>query len=148
MGREREALELRNEVDGMLRKWLRVRAARTPRRGWIRCIREALQMSTGQFARRLGVSQCSIRKVEKSEINDTIQLATLRRAAKALNCRLVYALVPEKPLEQIITDRRRAIAGRDLDGLSLSAGLSREEWHNIAAAYGRKIRARRLWEAM
>jgi hypothetical protein len=34
-------------------------------------------------------------------------LATLRRVAEALDCRLVYALVPNKPLDRIVRERAR-----------------------------------------
>jgi hypothetical protein len=34
-------------------------------------------------------------------------LATLRRVAEALDCTLVYALVPNKPLESAIRERAR-----------------------------------------
>jgi hypothetical protein len=34
-------------------------------------------------------------------VKGTIQLATLRRVAEALDCELVYALVPNKPLDAI-----------------------------------------------
>jgi predicted DNA-binding mobile mystery protein A len=65
-----------------------------PRLGWVRAVRDALGMSTRQLASRMGVSQPTVVQLEKSELNETIQLATLRRAADALNCDLVYALVP------------------------------------------------------
>src|SRR6266404_8337614 len=73
----------------------------SPVRGWIKAIREALGMSTAQLAMRLGVKQPSVVALEQSEAKGTIELATLRRVAKALDCTLVYALVPGKPLEAI-----------------------------------------------
>jgi predicted DNA-binding mobile mystery protein A len=81
-----------------------------PFRGWIKAIRESLGMSAEQVAKRLGISQPSVVAMEKSEAKGTIELATLRRAAAALNCTLVYALVPNKPLETIVRDRARAVA--------------------------------------
>jgi predicted DNA-binding mobile mystery protein A len=82
---------------------------RAPARGWIRAIREALGMSTAQLAKRLGVRQPSIVDLERSEEKGSIELATLRRAAEALNCDLVYALVPHQPLETTIRERARAL---------------------------------------
>ena len=64
-------------------------------------------MSTVQLAKRLGVKQPSVVAIEQSEAKGTIQLSTLRRVAEALDCTLVYALVPNKPLEQAIRDRAR-----------------------------------------
>jgi predicted DNA-binding mobile mystery protein A len=85
-----------------------------PVRGWIKAIREALGMTTAQLARRLGVAQPSIIDIERSEVKGTIQLATLRRVAEAMNCKLVYALVPNEPLEDMVHERARRIAARRL----------------------------------
>jgi len=59
----------------------------------------------------MGVSQPTVVQLEQSEANGTIRLATLRRAADALNCDLVYALVPRAgSLEETVSTqaRRRA----------------------------------------
>jgi predicted DNA-binding mobile mystery protein A len=60
----------------------------------------------------MGVRQPSVVAMEQSEVKGTIALATLRRAAKALDCTLVYALIPNKPLEATVRDRARAFARR------------------------------------
>lgn len=83
-----------------------------PVRGWIKAIREALGMTTAQLAKRLGVRQPSVVALEQSEVNGTIALATLRRAAEALDCTLVYALIPNTPLEATVRERARAFARR------------------------------------
>src|SRR5262245_25002897 len=83
-----------------------------PARGWIKAIREALGMSTTQLARRLGVRQPSVVDFERSEEKGSIELATLRRVAEALECKVVYALVPNQPLEATIRGRARALLRR------------------------------------
>lgn len=83
-----------------------------PPKGWIRAIRDALGMTTTQFARRLGVSQPRIVELEKSEQGGSVTLNTLQRAAEALGCRLVYVLVPERPLAEVVRDRAELIAER------------------------------------
>lgn len=85
-----------------------------PARGWIRAIRETLGMTTRQLGKRMGVSQPRIVMLEKSEVEGSITLDSLERAAQALGCRVVYALVPEKPLTDTITQRAAEIAGRQL----------------------------------
>jgi predicted DNA-binding mobile mystery protein A len=85
-----------------------------PVRGWIKAIREALGMTTTQLAQRLGVKQPSVVAIEQSEAKGTMELATLRRVAASLDCTLVYALVPNKPLEAMVRDRARAFARRRL----------------------------------
>ena len=84
----------------------------SPVRGWIKAVREALGLTTAQLARRLGVKQPSVVAIEQSEVKGTIALATLRRVADALDCTLVYALVPHKPLGAAVRDRARAFVRR------------------------------------
>jgi len=81
-----------------------------PRGGWIRAIRDALGMSARDLAHRLGVTESTVARMETSERAQSIQLSTLQRAAAALGCDLVYALVPSRPLEQSVHEqaRRRA----------------------------------------
>jgi predicted DNA-binding mobile mystery protein A len=88
-----------------------------PPKGWLRAIRDALGMTTAQFGRRLGVSQPRIIELEKSEANGTVTLNTLQRAAEALGCRLVYVLVPERPLAEVVTERTALIAERQAEAV-------------------------------
>lgn len=83
-----------------------------PPKGWLRAIRDALGMTTVQYARRLGVSQPRIIELEKSEQGGSVTLNTLQRAAEALGCRLVYVLVPERPLAEVVRERAELIAER------------------------------------
>ncbi|HEY5412860.1 MAG TPA: mobile mystery protein A [Caulobacteraceae bacterium] len=85
-----------------------------PPRGWIKAIREALGMSTTQLAERTGVSQSRIPRIEKGEIDGTLTMKTLRLMAQAMNCRLVYALVPNEPLDETLHERAVAVADRRL----------------------------------
>jgi predicted DNA-binding mobile mystery protein A len=94
-----------------------------PPRGWIKAIREALGMTTAQLARRLGVSQPRVLAIEKAEVSGAIKVESLERAARALDCRLVYALVPRKPLESTVEDRARQMAEIRLRAASHSMAL-------------------------
>jgi len=85
-----------------------------PPRGWVKAIREALGMTTAQLARRLGVSQPRIVQAERSEVEDSMTLRSLREMAAGLNCRLVYALVPNEPLDDLLRDRASKIAATRL----------------------------------
>src|SRR5262245_24223753 len=85
-----------------------------PHRGWVRAIRETLGMTTRQLADRMGISQPTLVRLEKSEAAGTITLTSLERAAQALGCRVVYALVPLKPLTETVEDRALALAEEQL----------------------------------
>lgn len=94
-----------------------------PVRGWIKAVRQALGMSSAQLAKRLGIKQPSVIALEQSEAKGTIQLDTLRRVAGALNCTLVYALVPNQPLDSIVRDRARMAIRRRLGPIEHSMSL-------------------------
>jgi predicted DNA-binding mobile mystery protein A len=60
----------------------------------------------------LGIKQPSIVAIEQSEVKGTIELATLRRVAEALDCTLIYAFVPKKQLDAMVRERARLFAHR------------------------------------
>lgn len=89
-----------------------------PHKGWIRAIRDALGMSSTELAARLGVSQQRVSDLERGELRETIKLDTLRRAADALDCTLVYALVPRTSLDEAVTQQARRKAAAHLDPIA------------------------------
>jgi len=108
----RVTAQSRARLDQRLAQLGSVEQYRTPSRGWIRAIREALGMSTAQLAKRLGIRQPSVVGLERSEERGTIEVATLRRVAEALDCTLVYALVPNQPLETTVRARALSLLRR------------------------------------
>ena len=87
-----------------------------PPAGWVRAIRDALGMSATDMARRMGVTRPRIASIEKAEAAGEIKVSTLERAAAALGCRLVYAIVPmEGSLEDAVQRqaRTKALERRD-----------------------------------
>ena len=108
----RIAAQSRARLDERLAQFGAAERFQPPSRGWTKAIREALGMTTAQLAKRMGVRQPSVVNLEMSEERATIELATLRRAAAALDCTLVYALIPNKPLETTIRERARAFLRR------------------------------------
>jgi predicted DNA-binding mobile mystery protein A len=107
-------------------KPLSTEAAR-PSRGWIRAIREALGMTTGQLAKRLGVHQPRVIELERGEASGNITIKSLERAAEALGCRLVYAFIPEEPLADTIRRRASAVADRRLASVEQTMRLEAQE---------------------
>jgi predicted DNA-binding mobile mystery protein A len=118
-----------------------------PVRGWIKAVRDALGMSSAQLARRLGVKQPSVIAIEQSEAKGTIQLATLRRVAAAMDCTLVYALVPNRPLETIVHDRARArLRAVEHSMLLEQQGLPARDFETRAAGFAETVDPRSLWD--
>jgi predicted DNA-binding mobile mystery protein A len=123
MSKARLAAQSRSPLDQRFKELGPVTRYTSPVRGWIKAIRVALGMSTEQLAKRLGIKQPSVVAIEQSEAKGTIELATLRRVAEALDCTLVYALMPNKPLEAIVRDRARTFARRRLEQVEHSSLL-------------------------
>lgn len=108
---DREAA--RRQLDKRLSQ-LNADALARPPRGWVKAIREALGMTTAQLAKRLGVSQPRVVGIEQAETKGAITLDSLERAAHALDCRLVYALVPRKPLDALVEARAARLVEKRL----------------------------------
>lgn len=106
------------QTEGLARKHLERRLAplrqapglARPARGWVKALREALGMTAAQLGGRIGVSQSRIARIEKDEAEDSVTLATLRRVAEGMDCTLVYALVPNRSLDEVLRERARAAA--------------------------------------
>ena len=103
----------RTLIEKKLRPWTALRADNVPRSGWIKAVRGALGMNTRQLADRVGVEQSNITRLEEREPSGKVTLERLARAADAMNCRLIYAIVPNdrySDLEAIIDERSRDLA--------------------------------------
>ena len=98
-----------------------------PPKGWVRAIRDAIGMSGPQLAARLGVRAQTVDAIERSEATGSVQLNTLRRAAEAMDCTLVYALVPRSSLDAAVIARARRIAVDDLDRVAHTMRLEAQD---------------------
>jgi predicted DNA-binding mobile mystery protein A len=112
-------------------------------------------MTTAQLAERTGVSQSRIPRIEQGEVDGSLTLKTLRAIAEGMDCTLVYALVPNKPLDDMVRERAGQIADRQLartnqtmklENQALGAGdLKDERARLVVELLGGD--ARRLWDA-
>lgn len=102
------------QIQTLDRHLAEIRICERPSGGWIAAIRKSLGMSVRQMAERIGITQQSAANLESNESEDSITLKSLRKAAEALNCRLVYALVPNNGRLQDILDRQAMIKAKDI----------------------------------
>jgi len=109
VARDYSQLKLK-QVEEVLQPLRPLARAQVPRGGWVRAIREALGMSAAQLAARINVTRQTVRDLEQSEAGGKITLESLNKLAAALGCRVIYALVPEKPLDEMQRERARKIA--------------------------------------
>lgn len=111
------------QLEQLIAPFRPVSDAQTPNAGWVRAIREALGMTNVQLANRLGRKPQTIEDMQRYEAAGTIKLQTLRALAGALECHFVYALVPKKPIDQLLRDRANSVAQQQLGKVAHSMTL-------------------------
>lgn len=139
------------QLDKQLAEWQRISAQYPrPKFGWVKTLRIALNMSIEQFANRLGLSRARINQLESAEINDAVSLRTLREAANALDCELVYAIIPKQgySLEKIIEERANQIANERIAGVAHSMSLEAQDVNKEVLNYQKNEIAKNLKERL
>jgi len=128
----------RKQLDRTLEPYREARLVPRPAKGWIWAMRQALGVSSGELARRMGTSRQLPLQLEKGEAEDRITLRSLRAMAAALDCDLVYALVPRAgSLEESIEGRARDEARFRVLGVEHSMALEGQ----AAGAIGEAVEA-------
>jgi transcriptional regulator with XRE-family HTH domain len=98
--------------------------------GWLRAVRYALGVPVEEVAQHLGVCRREIYRLEKSEKESRIMLGTLRQAAAALGCDLVYGLAPlEGTLREMA--RLQGEARKEASGAKARERLKRPGWRAV-----------------
>ena len=93
--------------------------------GWINTVREAIGMTAVQFARRLGVTQPRIAKLESNEEN--LKISTMKKAAEALDCEFVYYFKPKTTFQDIVQNQAKKKAEEILLGVNLNMALENQD---------------------
>lgn len=114
------------QIDERILPWTKLDQPSPPRGGWVKAIRQALGMSTSQLASRLGVTRQAVLDLERREVEANVTLATLKKAADAMECDLLYAVVPRRPIREMLWTRARAIAAHRLRRIAHSMDLEEQ----------------------
>jgi predicted DNA-binding mobile mystery protein A len=85
----------------------RVQGITLPKEGWIRTVRKAMGMSGAQLGRRMNISRAQVSQTERGELTGSITIKSMQKAAEALGCRFVYAIVPDGSIEDVLQERAR-----------------------------------------
>ncbi len=89
-----------------------------PPTGWIRALRGSLGLSIRQLAERVGVHHGSINQIEKREPFKKVTLESLEKVAQAMDCKVIYAVVPKNlnlSIDEIIEHNANRAAGQILE---------------------------------
>lgn len=100
------------ELDAKLKDWVILANKATPKNGWVKSIRNALGLTTRLLAKRMGVNQSRVVHIEKNEVDGNLTIDTLKAAASSMNCKFVYAIVPEISLEYLLKKQLSETAKR------------------------------------
>jgi predicted DNA-binding mobile mystery protein A len=112
------------QLQRALTPFLAARETARPQKGWIRAIREATGITVRELAKRLGKAPSVAAHLEGSEAEYRITLGSLRDAADALGCQLVYALVPKSgSIQQLAEERTRTKAAENVRAVEHSMAL-------------------------
>jgi predicted DNA-binding mobile mystery protein A len=118
---------LRRQLDQQFSQIRPLLKIERPNQGWIKTIRKALGMTLRQLGKRIGIRPQVLHNMEKAEVNYSISLKTLQKVAKALNCRVVYFLVPETPLEEMVDLQIQKKAKAVVEIINHSMQLEKQE---------------------
>ena len=102
------------QVERRLARWYAM-DREPPAEGWLKMIRRAIVMTTPQLAERLGVTRQGVHDLEAREADGSATLSALRKAAGAMNCDLVYAIVPRDSLADMLSAQARRRAASEVD---------------------------------
>jgi transcriptional regulator with XRE-family HTH domain len=103
--------KLRMDLERQLRPFRAARRARRPSEGWLRAMRLATGTPAREIARYMDFTEKMVYQLEQSEQRDTISLGRLGAMARALECDLVYGIVP---WEQSLVVRAMATVEKEL----------------------------------
>lgn len=79
---------------------------------WIRLLRNYLRMTQTELAKHAKITQPNLAAIESGKVDP--QVSTLQRIYQGLSCNLSMEPRPQKPLDEILRDRARAIARKRL----------------------------------
>jgi predicted DNA-binding mobile mystery protein A len=114
-----------------------------PQRGWLRAIREGLGLTLDNVGQKLGQSRRRIQEFEDAEAKDRITLHSLRRVADAMDCVLVYAIVPKSgTISDLVERRAREHAEEDVRDVEHTMALENQATGNVEELIDKETKRR------
>ena len=143
----------RKQLDSLVHPDAPIGSLEAPAKGWVHAIRTALGMTQAQLARRMGMKGPSVSALEKREVAGTATIASLRKAAEALDCELRIVFVPRIGLQRAVEEQARRKAREERDRIVHSmrleaqdAGVEPSLAEAVDAVSWLSGRAREIWD--
>lgn len=115
-----------------------------PPTGWIRALRDQAGISSYELARRAGVSQPTVMNWERREREGALTLASLRRAAEALEADFTYLLeLRNPPAKETVAAKPRK---RVRPGKKKTMGFPTRQAAIVAARQKPSVDPNSIWE--
>jgi|AntDeeMinimDraft_5_1070356.scaffolds.fasta_scaffold00775_17 predicted DNA-binding mobile mystery protein A len=93
--RKSKLLSLR-QLDRKIKPLLKAGSVEIPSTGWIKNIRNTLNMTQSQLGEKLNISRQSVFEIEWREAEGSISLKSLQEVGQAMDLKLVYGFIPEQ----------------------------------------------------
>lgn len=87
-------------------------------------LRVQLGMTQAQLARRCGMAQSQVARIEKGKVD--LQVGTLRRLLEALDCRLIVAPLPKKSVEDTVRAQAEKAARKKVSRVTGTMALEKQ----------------------
>jgi len=115
-----------SQVSRRLEKMRPLKVKATGISQWIAYLQGALAMTSTQLAKKLKITTPSLNRLKEREKNGGITLKQLKKIASALECDLIYAFIPKKPLEKIMNENARKKASELLRKVTIQMELENQ----------------------
>jgi predicted DNA-binding mobile mystery protein A len=101
----------RRNLDVETRPFRQAGMDKHPTQALLRAVRKALRIRSQEIATRMGTTQSAVFDMEKREARGTITLKSIARLAEAMDCKMVYGVVPKggRTLEGLYQERLWAV---------------------------------------
>lgn len=128
-------------------------AIQKPKDGWIKAVREGLGMTVVQLAQRMDLAPSNVTILEDREVHSKTTLESMERAARAMGCKFVYAILPDETLEKMVEVQAEKSAEElvrnvhhhmKLEKQNVDGDVRKEQIRSLAVEIKEKM-DRRLW---
>ncbi len=101
----------RKKLDLEMRPFRQAGLDKHPTNGILRAVRKALRIRSHEIAARMGNTRSVVFTTELREMKGTLTLRAMDRMADAMDCKVVYSVVPKggRTLEELYEERLWAV---------------------------------------